>query len=131
MTSWLIELCKHTEIDAHCQCLPMNHHICYFMKGISGLSCVTGTEHDQICCFLLGIIHDIQLPLGHDNGQVIWAVWNILDFVYLARYPIHTTHTLDQLEDALTQFHSNVTIFIDLGICFHFNLPKLHFLSHY
>ena len=128
---WLIVLCGHTEINACSRCLPMNHHIHHFMKGISGLSCVTGTEHDQICRFLLGIVHDIQLPSGYHNGRLIQAVRNLLDFVYLARYPIYTTHTLDQLEDALTKFHSNATVFIDLGICSHLNLPKLHFCSHY
>jgi len=82
------------------------------MKGISGLSCVTRTEHNQICHFLLGIVYDIQLPSGYHNGQLIQAVRNLLDFVYLVRYPIHTTHTLDWLEDALTKFYSNATIFM-------------------
>ena len=131
LISWLIALCGHTEINAHSRCLSINHYIHHFMKGISGLLCVTGTKHDQICHFLLGIVHDIQLPSGYHNGRLIQAVRNLLDFVYLARYPIHTTHTLDQLEDALTKFHSNATVFIDLGICSHLNLPKLHFCSHY
>jgi len=39
--------------------------------------------------------------------------------------------SLDALEDALCQFHENKDIFIELGIWQHFNLPKLHSLTHY
>ena len=59
LISWLIALCGHTEINARSRCLSINHYIHHFMKGISGLLCVTGTEHNRICRFLLGIVHDI------------------------------------------------------------------------
>jgi hypothetical protein len=55
-----VSACGDAEIDARCRRLPPNHHIRLFMKGISHLSRVTGTEHDQICRFLLGIIIDIS-----------------------------------------------------------------------
>ncbi|KAJ3553348.1 hypothetical protein NP233_g12667 [Leucocoprinus birnbaumii] len=129
--SWLIQACGHAEVDARCRRLPMNHHIRLFMKGISSLSRVTGTEHDQICRFLLGVVNDIQILQGHSNGRLIRAVRSILDFTYLARYPIHTSETLNQLENALFLFHENASIFIDLGIRPHMNFPKLHFCGHY
>ena len=101
------------------------------MKEISSLSHVTGTEHDQISRFLLALVADICLPDGHSNAQLIHPVCAVLDFIYLARYPIHTSETLGQMNDALHMFHLNHDIFISLGICKHFNIPKLHDSSHY
>jgi hypothetical protein len=59
------------------------------------------------------------------------AVHSLLDFLYLAQYPMHMTETLKLLCDALKQFHDNKGIFVDLGIHNDFHIPKLHFLDHY
>ncbi|KAG1883994.1 hypothetical protein F4604DRAFT_1878821 [Suillus subluteus] len=67
---------------------------------------VSGTEHEQIC-------------------------QGLLDFLYLSCYPCHLQQTLDLLDDALNHFHDNKSIFVDLGICLSFNLPKLHSFRHY
>ncbi|KAF8997261.1 hypothetical protein BDQ17DRAFT_1391908 [Cyathus striatus] len=86
--------------------------------GICNLSQVTGTEHDQISCFLLGLIIGARFP-GHptlSNHQLVCAVRSILDFVQLAHYPT---------------FHNNKSIFINLGIHQHFNIIKLHYAQHY
>ncbi|KAF7347075.1 hypothetical protein MVEN_01461500 [Mycena venus] len=83
------------------------------IDGISNLSRVMGKEHDQISRFLLGIIINIHLP---DN---------------LSPYPMHTDETLSFLADALDSFHQNKGIFINLGVCNDFNLPKLHLCKHY
>ncbi|KIJ57828.1 hypothetical protein HYDPIDRAFT_34756 [Hydnomerulius pinastri MD-312] len=101
------------------------------MKGISGLSRVSGTEHDQICRFLLGIIIDIRLPGGASPTRLVRAVRGLLDFLYIAQYPCHSDETLTLLDDALTRFHQNKQIFVDLGIRAAFELPKLHSLRHY
>ena len=55
----------------------------------------------------------------------------VLDFIYLARYPIHTSETLAQMNDALHAFHLNRDILVSLGIQTHFNIPKLHNSGHY
>jgi Plavaka transposase len=131
LISWIKSACGPNEIDARCRRLPPNHHIRVFLKGISHLSRVTGTEHDQILRFLLGIILDIKLPGNLSNARLLKAVRGILDFLFLAKYPFHTSKTLDQMESALGVFHSNKEVFIQLGIRQNFNLPKLHFLGHY
>ena len=51
--------------------------------------------------------------------------------MYLARYPVHTAETLDQLDEALGTFNENQQILIDLGIRLDFNFPKGHFTGHY
>ncbi|KAJ6603059.1 hypothetical protein B0H10DRAFT_1721108, partial [Mycena sp. CBHHK59/15] len=92
---------------------------------------VTGKEHDQISHFLLGIIIDIRLPDNLSPNRLLAAVRGILDFVYLAQYPMHTSETLGHLSNALKRFHENKSIFVDLGVRSDFNLPKLHSCSHY
>ena len=74
------------------------------MKGISHLSRVTGMEHDQMSRFLLAVVADVWLTDGHSNTRLVHAVHALLDFIYLARYPIHTSETLVQMNDALHMF---------------------------
>ena len=131
LISWIQQACGEEEIDARCRRLPPNHNIRLFLKGISSLSRVTGTEHDQICRFLLGIVIDIKLPNQVSTARLLRAVRGLLDFLYLAKFPVHTTETLQQLNDALCMYHDNRQVFIDLGICSNFNFPKDHFINHY
>ncbi|TEB37737.1 hypothetical protein FA13DRAFT_1751781 [Coprinellus micaceus] len=131
LIGWVHTICGSSEIDARCRRLPPNHNIRLFLKGISHLSRVTGAEHDQISRILLGIVVDIQLPDGYSSVRLVKAVRGLLDFLTLARYPIHSSITFDEMDAALAQFHENKGIFIDLGVQTGFNIPKLHFLSHY
>jgi hypothetical protein len=131
LLTWLKEAFGGAEIDARCERLPPNHNLRHFSKGITKLSRVSGKEHGDICRILLGLIVDLQLPGNRSPTQVICAVRAILDFLYIAQFPIQTTTTLALLQDALTQFHDNKDIFVDLGIRTDFNIPKLHSLQHY
>ncbi|KAG1902405.1 uncharacterized protein F5891DRAFT_1127689 [Suillus fuscotomentosus] len=131
LLGWLAQACGAAEIDARCRRLPPNHHIRIFMKGITSLSCLSGTEHSQICRFLLGIIIDTRLPGNLASSRLLKAVCSLLDFLYLAQYPCHSSETLLLLDEARALFHDNKEIFIDLGIRTNFNLPKLHSGRHY
>lgn len=88
--SWLRTACGDAEIDARCRRLPPNHNICLFLKGISSLSRVTGTEHDQISRILLGLVISVRLPNNLSNVRLLRAVRAILDFIQFAQYPLHT-----------------------------------------
>ncbi|KAG1888962.1 uncharacterized protein F5891DRAFT_932086, partial [Suillus fuscotomentosus] len=127
----LAQACGAAEINARCRRLPPNHHIRLFMKGITSLSHLSGTEHSQICRFLLGIIIDIRLPGNLASSRLLKAVHGLLDFLYLAQYPCHSSETLLLLDEARALFHDNKEIFVDLGIRNNFNLPKLHAICHY
>ena len=131
LIGWVIKVFGPLEIDALCRRLPPNHNIRHFVKGISSLSRVTGQEHNQMSRILLGLVIDCPLPGGLSNPCLIRAVRALLDFIYLAQYPVHTDKTLALLEDALNHFHDNKDIFVDLGIRDAFNIPKLHFARHY
>ena len=129
--TWIKMTVSSTELDLRCQCLPPNHNIRLFVNGISGLSKVTGKEHDEMARIFLGILLEIPLPYDQNGNRLIRAVRALLDFYYLSTYPEHTSETLASLDDALDRFHRNKDIFVDLGVRNSFNIPKLHFLRHY
>lgn len=124
-------ICGDTEINARCRRLPPNHNIHLFMNGISRLSRISGAEHNQICCFVLGLVIDIRLPNNLHNGHLLAAVSGMLDFLYLSQYPVHTSESLDWQDNAFELFHMNKSIFVDLGLCVHFCISKLHNRRHY
>ena len=66
-----------------------------------------------------------------NHSRLICAVCAILDLLYLAQYPVHSSTTLDHLADSLSHFHENKDIFVNLSVREHFNIPKLHYLKHY
>ena len=111
--------------------MPPNHHVRIFPNGITTLSWVSGQEHKDITCLLLGLIVDLPLPSGQVTSCVVRAVRALLDFLYIAQFPSQTTTTIIQLEESLARFHNNKAVFLDLGVHTHFNIPKLHSLVHY
>ena len=131
LISWLKAIFGPNELDLRCKCLPPNHNIRLFLNGITGLSKVTGKEHDEMARILLGLIVDLRLPNNQNPVRLIRAVRALLDFLYLAQYPVHTNETLRALDDALNRFHANKEIFVDLGVQEAFKIPKLHSLRHY
>ncbi|KAJ3713720.1 hypothetical protein DFJ43DRAFT_1134924 [Lentinula guzmanii] len=124
MKNWVIEAYGTHEIDARCRCLPPNHNVHVFMKGISSLQRVSGAEHAQISHICLGLVAEVPLADGI-------CLCGLLDFLFLAQYPAHSTTSLGLLSDALDRFHTNKDIFIDLGIRSNFHIPKIHSMNHY
>lgn len=131
LVAWLISAFGANEIDARCRRMPPNHGTRLFTKGISTLSRVSGQEHRDMCRVLLGLIVDLRLPNGASTVRLVRAVRSMLDFFYLAQYKVHTKRTLSDMDEALSNFHTNKSVFIDLGIRTQFNLPKLHNVGHY
>jgi Plavaka transposase len=131
LLSWLTHAFGAIEIDARCKCLPPNHNLRHFSKGITSLSRVSGQEHSDMCRILLGLIVDLRLPDNRSPVCIVRAVRGMLDFLYVAQFPAHTMTTLELLRDSLSKFHENKQVFVDLGIRRDFNLPKLHSLQHY
>lgn len=131
LLSWLKKAYDPDEIDARCRRLPPNHHLRHFSKGITSLSRISGKEHSDMCRILLGLIVGMELPNGQSPARLLRCIRTLLDFLYIAQFPSHTTETLAHLQDALTTFHANKSIFVDLGIRSNFNIPKLHALQHY
>ncbi|KAI1783377.1 hypothetical protein LXA43DRAFT_1133211 [Ganoderma leucocontextum] len=134
LLSWLKDACGAAEIDARASRLPPNHGVRIFWKGITKLARVSGAEHKQISRFLLGLVVDMPLPDPDDRtstAPLVRATRSLLEFLNIAQYPVHTDDTLTSLDAALASFHEARDIFVDLGVCSGFNIPKLHFLLHY
>ncbi|KAJ3995318.1 hypothetical protein F5050DRAFT_1573893 [Lentinula boryana] len=131
MKSWVIDAYGAHEIDAHCRRLPPNHNVHIFTKGISTLQRVSGVEHAQMSSFILGLIAEAPLPGGMSSVRLVRCLRGLVDFLYLSQYPVHSTHSLNLLSNALCRFHANKAIFIDLGIRSDFRIPKIHFMNHY
>ena len=82
-----------------------------------GCHLIVMTQQSQICQLLLGMVVDLHLPDGMNPSCLICALHALLNFLYLAQYPIHSTLTLDLLMDALSHFHEN-----QKNICWPWNL---------
>ena len=131
LISWLQATFGSSELDHRCRCLPLNHNVRHFSKGISGFSRVSGKEHAEMCKVLLGLIIGLPLPNNHSSDKLLHAVRGILDFLYLAQLPSHTDNTIAKMTAALDAFHASKTVFVELGIRDDFDFPKLHSLLHY
>ena len=116
LIAWLKEAYSTTEIDARCRQLPQNHSLCHFSNGISKLLHVMGKEHQDICHVLLGLIIGLLPQNGVSPAHIECSTRALLDFLYYASYPTHTSGTLTLLDDALKRFHTNKAVFVDLSI---------------
>ncbi|KIO22573.1 hypothetical protein M407DRAFT_79085, partial [Tulasnella calospora MUT 4182] len=98
----------------------------HFSKGITSIKQWTGKEQRAMESVFISAIAG-----GVNDNRVIIAARALLDFIYLAQLPCHTSDTLIQMTDSLEEFHRAKSVFVDNGIRAHFNIPKLHSLVHY
>jgi hypothetical protein len=131
LLSWLTKALGTTEINAQSQRQLLNHHTRIFTEGITGLSHITGKEHDLMSRFLLAIVIGSHLKDDLNPSRLVHAVHAFLNFLYRAWLRRHLSDTLHRLKSALKKFHDNKTIFVDLDIRKNFKIPKLHSLRHY
>ncbi|KAI6095123.1 hypothetical protein EDD17DRAFT_1772574 [Pisolithus thermaeus] len=123
---WCIALVGKQNFDARFRAMPAFSGLCHFKEGISKVKQWTGTDHKQVQrIFLAALVGTAPHP------DVIKAGCNLLDFIYLTQYQLHTDRTLVALQQALDSFHAVKDIFINLGCQEHFNVPKIHSLQHY
>jgi hypothetical protein len=97
----------------------------HFKNGITHIQQWTGREHNEMQKVFIGII------AGAVPADVVKAAWAAIDFIYFAQFRSHTDSTLAAMEASLQEFHIYKQVFIRLGICKHFNIPKIHSMSHY
>ncbi|KAG1794623.1 uncharacterized protein HD556DRAFT_1236445, partial [Suillus plorans] len=125
LVKWCLDIVGQAEMDARFKAIPDYPGLRHFKKGISTVKQWTGTEHKQMQRVFVGLLAG-AVPSG-----VLVVARAILDFSYYAQLQIHTVDTLDHLESALSVFHANKEILRELEVRDHFNIPKLHQLSHY
>ncbi len=113
------------EIDSRFNKLPNHAGARHFKNGISVVSQWTGHEAKEMAKVFYGIL------LGAVDSGVAAAAKAILDFMTYARLQVHTTTTLQAMQQALEDFHRHKEVFIEKGIRDQFDIPKVHSLLHY
>ncbi|KAG1730814.1 uncharacterized protein EDB91DRAFT_1239017 [Suillus paluster] len=124
IVSWCATIISDAEFDARFQAMSEFHGLRHFKCGISNVSQWTCTEHKEMQHVVLGVI------AGAVEPHVFQAARAILDFIYYAQYHAHMDTTLTRMQEAL-DFHANKTVFIELSLCKHFNIPKVHSMCYY
>src|SRR5258707_14813613 len=107
---WLKKLIGENEMDRHFIAQPLIHTQ-HFTGGISKISQASGREHCAYQRLMLPII------FGHEkvDAKVIDAIRSVLDFVYMAQYPLLSDLNLSKMKDLLSSFNRNKEVFISNG----------------
>ncbi|KAG1752893.1 hypothetical protein EDB19DRAFT_1892885 [Suillus lakei] len=125
LVKWCLDIVGEEEMDARFKAMPDYPGLRHFKKGISMVKQWTGTEHKEMQRVFVGLL------AGAVPSQVLVVARALLDFSYYAQLRVHSTESLNGLESALAIFHANKDVLQQLDIRDHFNIPKLHQLSHY
>ncbi|KAJ3557813.1 hypothetical protein NM688_g1264 [Phlebia brevispora] len=125
LMSWCASLVGAKELDRQFKAVPNLPGLRHFKNGISHVSQWTGTEHKEMQKVIVALL------AGAIDPVVLKVVQAVVDFIYYAQFHRHTTDTLEAMTNALQMFHDHKKVFVKLGICEHFNIPKLHLMVHY
>lgn len=131
LVNWVTQTLHHTsnngerELDERFKAMISHPELRHFKKGISSISQWTGTEYKHMQKVFIGAI------AGGVDPEVIRPARAVVDFIYYAHFAVQTQTSLECLDSAWKMFHETKSIFVNLGIREHFNIPKLHSMSHY
>lgn len=126
LVTWCDKLMSAGELDRRFMSMASHPDLRHFSKGITTIKQWTGKEQRAMERVFVGAVAE-----GTNDSRVVVAARSLLDFIYLAQLPCHTSDTLAQMKDALAEFHRSKHVFIENGIWSDFNIPKLHSLVHY
>ncbi|KAI0687640.1 hypothetical protein BC835DRAFT_1286335 [Cytidiella melzeri] len=116
---------KETEIDRRYQTMTAHPGLRHFKRGISLVSQWTGAEYKHMEKVFLGVI------AGSADQRVEGAVRAVLDFIHYAHFETQNEDSLSRLKASWRAFHDTKSVFLELGVRQHFNIAKLHSMSHY
>ncbi|KIJ09145.1 hypothetical protein PAXINDRAFT_87881, partial [Paxillus involutus ATCC 200175] len=125
LVKWCTEIVGSEEIDSRFKAMPDFAGLQHFRHGISTIKQWTGTEHKEMQKVFVGLL------AGAVPDRVLTVAHALLDFSYFAQLRVHTEASLTELDTALATFHLHKDIFIELEVRNHFNIPNVHWLSHY
>ncbi|KAG1867213.1 hypothetical protein DFJ58DRAFT_714448 [Suillus subalutaceus] len=125
LVRWCQQIIGEEEMDARFKAMLDYPGLRHFKKGISTVKQWTRSEHKQMQRVFIGLL------TGAVPSWVLVVARSILDFSYYAQLRIHTTDSLKALQIALSVFHSHKDVLKELSIREHFNIPKIHQLTHY
>jgi hypothetical protein len=126
LVNWCAHFMDRGALDQRYQSMPPHPNLRAFTKGISGVKQWTGKEQRMMESVFIGAING-----STTDERVIKAARALLDFIYLAQLPIHTSTTLGEMDSALSSFHRFKNVFKSEELRKDFNIPKIHSLLHY
>src|SRR5271155_4091557 len=125
LVAWCTSLISKSELDERFKEMSGFPGLRHFKNGISNMIQWTGTEHKEMEKVFVGVM------AGAVDSETLTIIRALIDFIYYAQLQLHTSKTLNALDSCLKTFHTYKELLIKLGICEHFNLPKLHAILHY
>ncbi|KIP01148.1 hypothetical protein PHLGIDRAFT_44175, partial [Phlebiopsis gigantea 11061_1 CR5-6] len=125
LVQWCTTIIGADELDRRFRAMSNVPGLRHFAKGISHVQQWTGTEHKEMQKIFVALLS------GAVDSKVLAVAQSVVDFIYYAQFHQHTTTSLRALRTALETFHRHKEIFVDLGVREHFNIPKLHAMTHY
>ncbi|KAF8550904.1 hypothetical protein OG21DRAFT_1418931, partial [Imleria badia] len=126
LKKWCTDIAGKVDFDARFRAMPYFPGLRHWKQGISKVKQWTAGDHKQLQRVFVTAL--VGTTPHHD---VIKAGSALIDFIHIAQYHSHTDDTILALQQALDDFHDRKDIFIELGCRGHFNIPKLHSLTHY
>ncbi len=130
--AWARHWLGDEELDQRLSVLQPRVGCRHFTQGITRFKQHTGREQRDLERVFIGIIY------GHPNVTkgILKAMRAYMDFIYLAQYESHDTHTLRYLDKALQKFHQNKQAISISGARDgprrqgKFNIQKLELMQH-
>ncbi|KAG8684415.1 hypothetical protein FRC11_012148, partial [Ceratobasidium sp. 423] len=106
-----------------------------FPKGVSHISQMSGKEHQALATVHLSVV--ANTPVKYSR-ELTLATRALLDTIYWAQLPSHTTRTLEAFKASYAELHKYKDVWIKNGsrqgekgkVIPHFNVPKFHTIRH-
>lgn len=127
LVKWCTSIIGSAEMDARFKAMNSYPGLRYFKNGISLVSQWTGAEHKQMQRIFLSLLAGAP----NVSDDILTVARALIDFIYYAQFQLHTSKSLDSLQECLDTFHRHKDVFIELGVRQDFNIPKFHSLLHY
>ncbi|KAG9073879.1 hypothetical protein FS749_014599 [Ceratobasidium sp. UAMH 11750] len=130
LMNWCLQLIERADgnldnVDYRYMAMPEHSNLRHFSSGVSKLKQTTAHEHREMQKVFMAVM------AGLVPNDVLPVILAVIDFIHFARLPVHTTATLDLLDDALDRFHEHKHVFIKYNVRTDFNINKVHAMCHY